>query len=52
MELLKHAMCQTKEMAILAYKQVLIKEGRAGAEQQKCAEMRKEPPRRVWDVLV
>lgn len=45
-------LCQTKEVAILAYKQALIKEGRAGAEQQECAEMGKAPPRRVWGILV
>lgn len=38
-------LCQTKEVAILAYKQDLIREGRAGAEQQECAEMGKAPPK-------
>lgn len=38
-------LCQTTEVAIPAYKQALIKEGRAGAEQQECAEMGKAPPK-------
>lgn len=50
--LLKCAMCQTKEVALLAYKQAPIREGRAGAEQQERAGMGKAPPRRVWDILV
>lgn len=45
--LLKCAMSQTKEVAILAYKQAQTKEGRAGAELQECAEIGKAPPRRV-----